>query len=113
MVRARHGTADRIGATLIILETTMTDDFTQHPDYPRPGCTEPACGWSDPCEGCYDAACAAEEAGHGQPTDGHHEGDAPPTIGHWWDTSAGHRLAATEHDAYRELMSGPDPRWRR
>lgn len=56
-------------------------DPRKHPDYPRPGCTEPACGWPDPCDACYDAAVAAELAGAGLPHDGHHEGDAPPVIG--------------------------------
>ena len=65
------------------------EDFGQSPDraptkhsvYPRAGCDQPGCGYPDPCDACYAAACAAEEAGHGLPRDGHHEGDAPPVIG--------------------------------
>lgn len=53
----------------------------RHPDYPRAGCDEPGCGYPDPCDACYAAACAAEEAGHGLPRDGYHEGDPPPVIG--------------------------------
>lgn len=73
-------------------------DPRKHPNYPRPGCTEPACGWPDPCDGCYDAACAEEdpctgargcrcgscrfeEEPGGPVTDGHHEGDPAPVIG--------------------------------
>ena len=39
----------------------MPDDPRKHPDYPRPGCDEPACGWPDPCDRCFDAACVEEE----------------------------------------------------
>ncbi len=40
------------------------------PDYPRPGCTEPGCGYPDPCDGCLgDALTEALRDDPGVPPD--------------------------------------------